>query len=167
MKNKRFEWRLTATTNKFPPSEMWFKAVEKMFAMDFSQEWTCSKMWELLSGVHMKNLASRCVDKCTRVCVRYNSNTETLACVFRWMSVLTSAGVVRGPVFAGHAHHLWALGLVSLLAADLTTRSHHVLIVLSSGCATAHVAMFHLYGCTPRCPYKLRKDGGIDLFFIA
>lgn len=64
----------------------------------------------------------------------------------------TSAGVVRGPVFAGHAHDLWALSLVPLLAADFTARPHNIPVVLSSGCATAHVTMFHLDGRTPWSP---------------
>lgn len=64
----------------------------------------------------------------------------------------TSAGVVRGPVLAGHAHHLRARGLVSLLAADLAASPHHVPVVLSSGCTAAHVPMLHLNGRTPRDP---------------
>lgn len=43
------------------------------------------------------------------VCVCVNANMGVWGhnvCMFRWMSVLTSAGIVRGPVFAGHAHHL-------------------------------------------------------------
>lgn len=79
---------------------------------------------------------------------------------------VTSAGVVRGPVFAGHAHHLRALGLVSLLAADFTARAHHVPVVLSSGRATAHVTMFNLNGCTPRRPYKRSKESCADLFWF-
>lgn len=102
------------------------------------------------------------------VCVNTNMGVwGHNVCAFRWMSVLTSAGIVRGPVFAGHAHHLWALGLISLLAAYFTACPHHVLIVLSSGCATAHGTMFHLNGRTPRCPYNWREDSCIDLFFIA
>lgn len=81
--------------------------------------------------------------------------------------ILTSAGIVRRPVFAGHAHHLWALGLISLLAAYFAACPHHILVVLSSGCAAAHVAMFHFNGRAPRCPYSWRKDGCIDLFFVA
>lgn len=75
--------------------------------------------------------------------------------------VLTSAGVVGGPVLAGHAHHLWARGLVSLLAADLAACPHHVAVVLSSGCATAHIPVFHLNGRAPRCPCT--KTNGADL----
>lgn len=51
--------------------------------------------------------------------------------VYCWGLALTLAGVVGGPVFAGHAHHLRALGLIPLLAADFTARPHHILVVLT------------------------------------
>lgn len=55
-------------------------------------------------------------------------------------------------MLAGHAHHLGVLGLVSPLAADFTARPHNVLVVLSSGGATAHIAMLQFNGRTPRGP---------------
>lgn len=51
--------------------------------------------------------------------------------VYCWGLALTLAGVVGGPVFAGHTHHLRALGLVPLLAADFTARPHHILVALT------------------------------------
>lgn len=98
--------------------------------------------WTTIRNPHEANLAYGCEYMCIYACVYVIT-----------FSVLTSAGVVRGPVFAGHTHHLWALGLVSLLAAYFTASPHHIPVVLSSGCATAHVTMFHLNGRAPRCPY--------------
>lgn len=48
-----------------------------------------------------------------------------------WVLALTLTGVVGGPVLAGHAHHLGALGLVPLLTAYFTARPHHVVVLLS------------------------------------
>lgn len=77
---------------------------------------------------------------------------------------LTLAGVVGGPVLAGHAHHLRALGLIPLLTADLAARPHHILVLLSCWRAAAHRAMFHIFnGCTPWCSYDSRKDISVDL----
>lgn len=75
-----------------------------------------------------------------------------VCCICCWVLALTLAGVVGGPVFGGHAHHLRALGLVALLTADFTARPHHVAVVLSWWSAAAHRAMFHIFnGRTPWC----------------
>lgn len=94
--------------------------------------------------------------------------SEDTVCAFCWLLALTLTGVVGGPVFAGHAHHLWVLGLIPLLTPDLTARPHHILVVLSCWCAAGHGAMFHVFnGSTPWCSYDSRKDSFTDLFLLA
>ncbi len=131
-----------------------------------------SKLWRKFIGgpaaSRAKNeLAQKCKKPSSGIHVRPTWTSVWMSAYTACVSARTSAGVVRGPVFAGHAHHLRALGLVSLLAAYFTARPHHVPVVLSSGRATAHVAVFHLNGRTPRCPYKRRKDSCTDLSFVA
>lgn len=78
--------------------------------------------------------------------------------MINWSLFLTSTSIVRRPVFACHAHHLRVLGFVSSFTPDFTTSSHHIPAVLPSGCATAHVTMLQLNGCTPRSSWKQRKN---------
>lgn len=65
--------------------------------------------------------------------------------------MLTSAGVVSWPLFAGHTENLTAaVQLVARLTADLATGSQNVLITLSAWCLAADVTMFDFHRGTPR-----------------
>lgn len=65
--------------------------------------------------------------------------------------MLTSAGVVSWPLFAGHTENLAAaVQLIACFTADLAPGSQNVLITLSAWCLAADVTMFDFHWSTPR-----------------